>query len=72
VTETTTSGNQIEEELRRDQAESPAAPTDIGVFPVPTELRIDLAIVPGNPTEINEHSGKTYYTEEQEDGHCVS
>jgi len=49
-----------------------AAPADIGVLPVPTELRIDLAIVAGDPTKIKEHSGKTYRTEEQEDDHCAS
>ena len=59
-------------ESRRDQVELAATPADIGMLPVPTQSGIDLAIVAGDPTKIKEHSGKTYYTEEQEDNHCAS
>jgi hypothetical protein len=37
--------------LGGDEAKLPATPTDIGVLPVPTEARINLPVVTGNPAE---------------------
>ena len=59
-------------ELRGDEVEPSATPTDIGVFPVPMEPGINLTVVAGDPSNIKEHPTDARGTEKQENSDRVT
>jgi hypothetical protein len=59
-------------QLGRYKAELPAAPANVGVFPVPVEPGIDLTIVASDSTKTQEHPTNARDTEKQQNHDRVS
>jgi hypothetical protein len=59
-------------ELRGDEADPSATPTDIGVFPVPMKSWINLTVVARDPAKVQVHPANAPGTEKQENSDGVS
>ena len=59
-------------QLGRYKAELPAAPANVGAFPVPTELGINLSVIAGNSAKVEEHTCKTRRTNKKENDNRFS
>ena len=58
--------------MSEDELRVSAPPADVGMLPIPTEMRIDISVVSGDAAKGEEHSADTCNAKKQKDSDRVS